>query len=101
MMVFDPISLHSAVRSLTKVGVATGLTLNITAPVYLEPMVINFPASQLVTTSSCFVGVNGVSLGCSVVNSSAIMTVNVAGNAVYTVDGLQNQLYFSSAAQFD
>jgi hypothetical protein len=101
MTQFDPITVFSATRNETKVGLAAEVVLNITGPSYSDSMLINFPASQIVTGSGCSVSVGGVSQSCTVVNASAIRTGSLPGNAVYTVGGLYNQLSFTAAAQYD
>ena len=98
---FDPITVTSANRSATKVGIPVNLTLDITSPSYTGSMVINFPTSQVFTQSSCSIKINGQTSTCSVVNSTAIMTTNVPNNGVYVISGLLNQLSFSSASQYD
>lgn len=101
MALFDPITAHSAIRNDTKVGTPVTLTLNITAPAYTDQMVIKFPSSQLKTETTCHVFANSQNVPCSVINSSAILTDNIAGNGEYVITGLTNQLYFSSSAQYD
>ena len=101
MTQFDPITVYSANRNATKVGIVITLTVNITTPSYTDQMVISFPTSQVITTGNCSVKVNGVDRGCSVLNSTAVMTASVAGNAVYVIGGLTNQLYFISSAKYD
>ena len=65
-------------------------------------MIINFPSSQVTTQQSgCAVTVNGNTLPCTVINSSAILTTNLANTAIYTVTGLLNQLSYSSSTEFD
>lgn len=96
MKQFDYIIVSSVVRNVTKVGLPVTITSNITAPAYEGQMVINFPPSQLYTLSACSVTVQGQNKTCQVLNASSILTTNVAGNAVYTITGLNNQKAYSS-----
>ena len=98
---FDPVTVVSAKRSATKVGIAVDLTINITTPQYSGAMIINFPTSQIYTQTNCSITVNSQVKTCSIINSTAIETTNVMGNGVYVIKGLMNQLSFSSASQFD
>jgi hypothetical protein len=97
MTTFDPITVYSAVRNQTKVALSVAMTINITTPTYTDQMVINFPTSQITTSSGCTVKVNNIDMGCSVINSTAILTSNQAGNAIYTITGLTNQNYYTAA----
>lgn len=101
MTQFDLITVTAVNRSATKMGIPVNLTISITTPNYAGSMVINFPPSQLFTQNNCSISVNGQSKSCSVVNISAIVTENIPGTAVYQVQGLKNQLSFSSASQYD
>lgn len=94
---FDLITISSAIRSVTKVGVLTQLTLDITSPSYTDSLVINFPASQIFTTSACQVSVGNMPLACSVINSTSILTTSTAGSAEYVISGLSNQISYVSA----
>ena len=87
---FDPITVVTANRSATKVGISVNITLAITSPSYTDQMVINFPASQLFAQSNCSVTANGQTLPCSVINSTAILTTNLPSNVVYIISGLKN-----------
>jgi hypothetical protein len=77
MKVFDHLILYSAVRSVTKIGSATHITLQITAPSYTDKMIIVFPSSQLLTESSCLITAEGQPLPCTVLSSNSIMTTNL------------------------
>ena len=101
MTSFDPITVHSATRNATKVGIAVILTLNMTTPSYSDTMVINFPPSQAYTSATCSVSTPNGNQPCSVLNSTAIKTTNRPGTSEYTISGLSNELSFSSTHQFD
>ena len=64
-------------------------------------MVIHFPTSQIYTGSNCSISVAGLSLPCSVINSTAVLTSNVAGQGEYLVEGLFNQLSYSVSGEND
>jgi hypothetical protein len=55
---FDEITIISAIRVVTKVNVATNLLMEATTPYASTEFVINFPSSQLLTSSTCTVLVN-------------------------------------------
>ena len=55
---FDEITIISAIRIVTKVNTATNLIIEATTPYASTEFVINFPFSQLLTTSTCSVLVN-------------------------------------------
>ncbi len=76
---FDPITVSSASRDVTKVSQLTTLTLNITTPNYTDDMIINFPFSQQYTNNNCAVTANNQTLPCQVINSTAIKTINLPG----------------------
>jgi hypothetical protein len=102
MKIFDPITLSSAVRNVTKVGMATTVIMNITTPSYTDQMIITFPASQLFTTTNCQITSSSSNLlPCSVLSSNSILTNNVPGNATYTVTGMVNQMAFDSTTTND
>ena len=101
MTEFEAITLHAAVRNATKVGAGIQLTLNMTAPNYTDDMIISFPPSQVYTTDKCTVSVNGNAQKCTVLNRTAILTSNVAGNAVYVIGGLMNYQAFTKSAVYD
>ena len=61
---FDPITVSSVTRDITKVSQLTTLTLNITTPNYNDDMVINFPSSQQYTNNNCTVTANSQTLPC-------------------------------------
>ena len=92
---FDSITLISAVRVVTKVNSLTDLIMEITAPYNSTQFIMNFPASQLLTTSSCSIFVNETqTVPCQVVNSTAIRTSSMPGTNRYTITGLQNQKFY-------
>ena len=98
---FDPITVSSATRDITKVSQLASLSLNITTPNYKDDMIINFPSSQQYTNTNCTVVANSQTLPCQVINSTAIKTTNIAGANTYVVTGLSNQKYFSLTASTD
>lgn len=76
---FDPITLSSVTRDVTKVSQLTTLSLEITTPNYNDDMIINFPTSQQFTNTNCRVVAKGQTLPCQVINSTAIKTSNMPG----------------------
>jgi len=102
MKVFDTVVISSAVRNVTKVGIATSVTMNITTPSYSDQMIITFPSSQLYTSTNCQVMTsNSNSLPCSVLSSNSILTTNVPGTTTYLVTGMINQISFDSTTAQD
>lgn len=101
MKVFDPLTLSSAVRSVTKIGSATHITLQITAPSYTDKMIIVFPSSQLLTESSCSITAEDQNLSCTVLSSNSIMTTNLQGSGKYLITGLVNQKSFDATTADD
>jgi hypothetical protein len=101
MKEFDPITVFSATRDITKVSQLTSLLLNITTPNYNDDMIINFPPSQQYTNTNCTVVGNSQTLPCQVLNSTAIKTSNIPGTNTYVVGGLSNQKYFILSASND
>lgn len=95
---FDPITVSSATRDITKVSQLASLSLNITTPNYNDDMIINFPSSQQYTNTNCSVIANSQILPCQVINSTAIKTSNIPGTNTYVITGLSNQKYFSLSA---
>ena len=88
---FDAITIESAVRSVTEVGVNTNLTMIVNGPNYSDHFVISFPASQIYASSSCTIRLNSnISLACKVINSSAILTISTPGKNTYLIVGLFN-----------
>lgn len=101
MKQFDPITVSEVSRNATKVGLPISLTLKIATPSYTGSMVIDFPASQVITQESCSVVADNQTLPCQVLNASSIITANIAGSAVYTIEGLTNQKSFIASAIYD
>lgn len=102
MKVFDAITVFSALRNVTKVGIATSVTLNITTPTYSDQMIITFPSTQLYATSACSIlNSNNNSLPCSVISNNSILTTSVPGNSNLVITGLINQVAFDLATAND
>jgi hypothetical protein len=98
MTQFDLITLVSAIRVVTKVNVATNLILEATTPYASSQLVLTFPPSQLLTTTTCSVTANEATvLPCQVLNSSSILTSSLAGSNRYNINGLVNQKYYSAS----
>jgi hypothetical protein len=77
MKYFDPITITSAIRDISKIGAATNINIFIKAPNYKDALVISFPKSQFINNTACQVIANAQQLPCQYINSSAILTENL------------------------